>query len=145
MIFIGCDHGGLELKNEIFNYIKAELGLEIKDLGIYNKDAVDYPDMANLVCQEVLKNKGLGIVICGTGIGISISSNKIKGIRCALCSEEYSARMAKLHNNANVLALGGRTVGAELAKSIVKVFFETEFSGDDRHARRVNKITSLEE
>jgi ribose 5-phosphate isomerase B len=144
MIFIGTDHGGFELKKELINYIKDELKQDITDLGIFEKKSVDYPDIAELVCGEVLKNNGLGIVICGTGIGISISANKVKGIRCALCSEEYSTRMARLHNNANVLALGGRTIGAELAKSIVKVFIETPFSNEERHKNRVCKISDIE-
>jgi len=140
MFFIGSDHGGFELKNEIIDFVKNELKKEIKDLGIYRSETADYPDIARLVADEVLKNKSLGIVICGTGIGISISANKIKGIRCALCSEEYSARMSRLHNNANILALGGRTTGSELAKSIVKAFLEADFSEDERHKRRVGKI-----
>jgi ribose 5-phosphate isomerase B len=145
MIFIGSDHGGFELKAEIIDYVKNCLKLDIKDMGIYEKQQVDYPDIAQIVCAEVNKNNNSkGILLCGTGIGISISANKIKGIRCALCSEEYSVRMSRLHNNANVLALGGRTVGAELAKSIVKVFLETEFESGGRHENRVCKIMNLE-
>ncbi|OHD15299.1 MAG: ribose 5-phosphate isomerase B [Spirochaetes bacterium GWD1_27_9] len=143
MIFIGSDHGGLELKNEVLQYIKNELKEEIIDKGCYSKDSVDYPDIAKDVCSDVLKNNAIGILICGTGIGISIAANKIDGIRCALCSEEYSASMAKRHNNANVLALGGRTIGAELAKSIVKSFLQSQFEGG-RHEKRVNKIMDLQ-
>jgi len=122
MIFIGSDHGGFDLKNEIINFLQNDLKIEVKDLGCYSKDSVDYPDIAKIVCDEVLKNNATGILLCGTGIGISIAANKINGIRCALCSNEYSAMMAKKHNNANVLALGGRVIGPELAKSIVKAF-----------------------
>ncbi|HOV15102.1 MAG TPA: ribose 5-phosphate isomerase B [Spirochaetota bacterium] len=143
MIFIGSDHGGFDLKVEIINYIKDELKKEIKDIGCFSKESVDYPDIAKNVCDEVIKKNGIGILICGTGIGISIAANKIDGIRCALCSYEYSAAMAKKHNNANVLALGGRTTGAELAKSIVKSFLESEFDGG-RHEKRVDKIMNLE-
>ena len=144
MIFIGTDHGGFELKDELVAYIRDELQVSVKDLGIHEKKSADYPDIASMVCEHVLKQEGLGIVICGTGIGISIAANKIKGIRCALCSEEYSARMSRLHNDANVLALGGRTIGPELAKSIVKAFVETVFSNEERHSNRVCKISELE-
>lgn len=143
MIFIGSDHGGFELKNEIVNFLNNDLKIEVKDMGCYSKDSVDYPDIAKIVCDEVLKNNTIGILLCGTGIGISIAANKINGIRCALCSNEYSAIMAKRHNNANVLALGGRVIGAELAKSIVKAFLESDFDGG-RHEKRLEKITILD-
>ena len=143
MIYIGCDHGGYDLKLEILSFIKDELKLEIKDMGCFSRDSVDYPDIARTVCDEINKNKGMGILICGTGIGISIAANKIDGIRCALCSEEYSAKMTRKHNDANVLALGGRTIGVELAKSIVETFFSTDFEGG-RHQKRVEKICGLE-
>lgn len=142
-IFIGSDHGGFDLKQEIYAYIKDELQFEIQDMGCYDKKSVDYPDIASAVCKEVLKGDAFGILICGTGIGISISANKFNGIRAALCSEEYSAKMTRLHNDANVLALGGRTVGVELAKSIVKTFLSNEFEGG-RHANRIAKITEIE-
>ncbi len=143
MIFIGSDHGGFDLKNEIIDFLKNELKEEVKDLGCYSKDSVDYPDIAKNVCDEVLKNNAIGILICGTGIGISIAANKITGIRCALCGNEYSAMMAKRHNNANVLALGGRVIGPELAKNIVKTFLQSEFEGG-RHQKRIDKITILD-
>lgn len=143
MIYIGSDHGGFDLKLEIINYINDELKQEIKDMGCFSKDSVDYPDIAEIVCNEVVKNNGLGILICGTGIGISIAANKVDGIRCALCNFEYSAMMAKKHNNANVLALGGRTTGVELAKSIAKTFLDSKFDGG-RHEKRVEKIMDLE-
>jgi ribose 5-phosphate isomerase B len=140
MIYIGADHGGFELKNEIVEYVKNELKLEIEDLGCYSKDSVDYPDYAKIVAEKVLKNNALGILVCSTGIGISIAANKIKGIRCALCSEEFSAMMSRKHNNANVLALGGKTLGVWHAKSIVESFLSNGFEGGERHTRRVGKM-----
>lgn len=143
MIYVGSDHGGFELKEDIIKYIKEELKLEVEDCGCYSTDSVDYPDLAEKVCKSVTEKSGKGILVCGTGIGISIAANKMKGIRCALCSEEYSARMTRKHNDANVLALGGRTTGVELAKSIVEAFLTTDFEGG-RHQRRVDMIMSLE-
>lgn len=143
MIFIGCDHGGFELKIEIYNYIQDVMRLDITDMGCFSKDSVDYPDIAEVVAKSVLEKNGMGILICGTGVGISIAANKVNGIRCALCSEEYSARMTRKHNDANILALGGRTTGAELAKSIVNTFLTTDFEGG-RHQKRVDKIRALE-
>lgn len=143
MIFIGSDHGGYELKNEVLAYIKEELKYEIEDIGCFSKDSVDYPDIAVDVCNKVNKTPdSFGILICGTGIGISIAANKVDGIRCALCSEEYSAEMTRRHNNSNVLALGGRVIGVELAKSIVKKYLTTEFDGG-RHQRRIDKIMNI--
>lgn len=142
-MFIGCDHGGFELKIEIYNYIKDVLRLDITDMGCFSKDSVDYPDIAEVVAKSVLEKKGIGILICGTGVGISIAANKVDGVRCALCSEEYSARMTRKHNDANILALGGRTTGVELAKSIVNTFLNTDFEGG-RHQKRIDKISSLE-
>lgn len=142
-IAIGSDHGGLELKENIKNYLKEE-GYDYLDLGTDSDESVDYPEYGYKVSKAV--NSGecdLGIVCCGTGIGISISANKVKGIRCALCSDCYSARMAREHNNANVLALGGRVVGKDLAKEIVNTFLNGKFQGG-RHERRVNKITNIE-
>lgn len=143
MIYIGCDHGGFALKQEIFKYIKEDLVLEIEDLGCYDTSSVDYPDYAEKVCKKVVDENARGILICGTGIGISIAANKIDGIRCALCSEPFSAEMTRKHNNANVLAMGGRTTGVELAKSIVKAFLSTDFEGG-RHQNRLDKIAVLE-
>jgi ribose 5-phosphate isomerase B len=144
MIYIGSDHGGFELKEEIIDFVENKLKKEIKDMGIYKNEPADYPDIAQTVCAEVLKNKATGILICGTGIGISITANKIGGIRCALCSEEYSARMSRMHNDANVLALGGRTLGPELAKSIVETFLSNEFQTLPRYELRIKKISDIE-
>lgn len=142
-VAIGCDHGALALKESV-KKVLAELGAEIDDIGTYTEDSVDYPDIAEMVCGKVVSGAAdRGVVLCGTGIGISMAANKIKGIRCALCGEAYSARMARAHNDANVLALGGRVLGPELAGDIVRTFFATAFEGG-RHARRVGKIMALE-
>ena len=142
-VAIGCDHGALALKESV-KKVLAELGAEIDDIGTYTEDSVDYPDIAEKVCEKVISGEAdRGVVLCGTGIGISMAANKIKGIRCALCGEAYSARMARAHNDANVLALGGRVLGPELAGDVVRTFFTQEFEGG-RHARRVGKIMALE-
>ena len=142
-IVVGCDHGALALKESV-KKVLAELGMEIDDVGTYTEDSVDYPDIAEKVCGKVVSGEAeRGVVLCGTGIGISIAANKIKGIRCALCSETYSARMARAHNDANVLALGGRVLGVGLAGEIVRAFFAQDFEGG-RHERRVGKIMALE-
>ena len=142
-VAIGCDHGALALKESV-KKVLAELGTEIDDIGTYTEDSVDYPDIAEKVCEKVISGEAdRGVVLCGTGIGISMAANKIKGIRCALCGEAYSARMARAHNDANVLALGGRVLGPELAGDVVRTFFTQEFEGG-RRARRVGKIMALE-
>lgn len=142
-IVVASDHGGFDLKESLRLYLK-ELGYEVLDLGCYDRASVDYPDYGRLAGERVLEENCLGLVICGTGIGISISANKVKGVRAALCSEEYSAAMARRHNNANILALGGRTTGVDLAKSILDAFLKADFEGG-RHERRVNKIIDIEE
>lgn len=140
-IYIGSDHGGFELKEVIKKYLKEE-GYNVEDMGTYNEDSVDYPDYGFKVGQAVVNDKdSLGIVFCGTGIGISIAANKVQGIRCGLCSDVFSAEMAKKHNNANVIALGGRVTGKDLGKRIVKAWLDEEFEGG-RHSRRVDKIMS---
>lgn len=138
-IAIGSDHGGFELKEAIKLFLEEE-GVDYEDYGTYSMESVDYPDFGKRVGQAVLDGEAdRGIVICGTGIGISIVANKLKGIRCALCSDTFSARMSREHNDANVLALGGRVLGVGLAQDIVKAYLESEFQGD-RHARRISKI-----
>ena len=140
MIAIGCDHGGYELKLEIIKYLEKK-GLEYKDFGCDGLESVDYPIFAKKVGQAILDGEcEKGILICGTGIGISIAANKMKGIRCALCSDCFSAEATRLHNDTNIVALGGRVVGPELAVKIVDIFLHTPFSGDERHARRVSMI-----
>lgn len=140
MIAIGCDHGGYDLKMTIVNHLKAQ-GKEVLDLGCDSKDSVDYPAFGHAVGKAVAEGKcEKGIVICTTGIGISISANKIKGIRCALCADTLSAKMTRLHNDANVLAMGAGIVGENLAKEIVDTFLGTEFSNEERHQRRIDLI-----
>lgn len=143
MIAIGCDHGGYALKLELIKYLK-EHNIEFTDYGC-NGEPVDYPDIAEKVCKEIIAGKAeKGVLICGTGIGISIAANKIKGIRAALCSDWYSAKYTRLHNDANVICMGGRTIGPGLAVELLDVFLNTEFEGG-RHAVRVDKIKKLEE
>lgn len=139
MIGIGSDHGGFELKGYITKYLK-EKGYEVKDYGAYSEDSIDYPDCAAPVCKAVQSGEiEKGILICGTGIGISIAANKYKGIRAALCADVYSAKMSRQHNNAQILCLGGRVTGRELAYMIVDTWLTTEFEGG-RHEKRVEKI-----
>ncbi len=140
MIAIGCDHGGINLKNAIIEYFNNN-NITYKDFGCADNEAVDYPKYGQLVANAVASGEhDKGIVICGTGIGISISANKIKGIRCALAHDCFSARMTREHNDANMLALGERVIGAGLAVQIVEEFLNTNFSGDERHSRRISMI-----
>ena len=143
MIAIGCDHGGFELKNHVIKYLQDK-GYQVKDYGTYSEESVDYPDCAKPVCEAVISGEAEnGILFCGTGIGISIAANKYKGIRAALCSDVYSAKMTKQHNNANIICMGGRVIGRELAFMIVDAWLETEFEGG-RHANRIAKIHEIE-
>ncbi len=143
MLAIGCDHGGYKLKEEIVSHLK-ENGVEFKDFGTFDENSVDYPDIASLVCRSILNGEcENGILVCGTGIGISIAANKHNGIRAAVCSDEFSAKFTRLHNDANVLCLGGRVVGPGLACELVDIFTNTGFEGG-RHALRVQKITDIE-
>lgn len=140
MIAIGSDHGGFDLKEEIKAHL-TERGFEVEDMGTYDKKSCDYPVYGRAVAEAVASGKAeKGIVICTTGIGISITANKVKGIRCALCSDPLSAKMTRLHNNANVLAMGGGMIGVNIAKEITDVFLDTEFSGEERHQRRIDLI-----
>jgi ribose 5-phosphate isomerase B len=140
MIALGSDHGGIELKEKVIAYLK-EKGIEYKDFGCYSKESCDYPVFGKAAAKAVASGEcEKGIVICTTGIGISISANKVKGVRCALCSDTLSARMTRLHNNANMLAMGAGIVGENLAIDIVETFLNTEFSGEERHQRRINLI-----
>jgi len=143
MIGIGSDHGGFELKNKVKEYLKSR-GYDVKDYGAYTPNSVDYPDIARAVCTGVTSGQcECAILVCGTGIGISIAANKIKGIRCALCADSYSAKMTKCHNDANVIALGGRVIGEEVAYDIVQSYLDAQFMGE-RHQVRVQKIMDLE-
>ena len=140
MIAIGCDHGGYELKEKVVAYLK-ENNYEVKDFGCYSTESVDYPVFGKAAAEAVASGEcDKGIVICTTGIGISISANKVKGIRCALCSDSLSAKMTRLHNDANMLALGGGVTGKNLAIEIVDTFLDTEFSEGENHKRRISKI-----
>lgn len=142
-IAIASDHGGFELKEIVREYL-SENGYEVNDMGTYKTDSVDYPDYGLKAANEVASGQAdKGIVICGTGIGISISANKVRGIRCALCHDVYSAEMTRAHNDSNVLAMGGRVVGRDLALRIVKAWLESDFEGG-RHSRRIDKITEYE-
>lgn len=139
MIAIGCDHGGYELKLEIIKYLE-EKGLEYQDFGC-DGETVDYPIYGKKVGQAVADGQcEKGILICGTGIGISISANKIPGVRCALCSNVMTAELTRQHNNSNIIALGGRVLDYGLAVEIVDTFLNTPFSEDERHIRRINMI-----
>ena len=143
MLAIGSDHGGFALKQEIMKHLD-EKGVAYKDFGTYSEDSVDYPVFGEAVGKAVASGEyERGIVICGTGIGISIAANKVKGVRAALCGDCYSAEYTRRHNNANVLALGGRVTGPGLACKIVDIFLESEFEGG-RHARRIEEITAIE-
>lgn len=136
---LGSDHGGFELKEQIKVHL-LEKGYEVVDFGTHSEESVDYPEIGKKVAGEVVKGEvELGILVCGTGIGIGISANKVKGIRCAICSDVYSAKMSRAHNNANMISLGGRVVGRDLAFEIIDAWLTTEFEGG-RHERRVNKI-----
>ena len=138
-IAIGNDHAGVEFKNKIMQELRSK-GYEIVNVGTDTLDSVDYPDFAKEVSEKVLKGEvDFGILICGTGIGISIAANRIKGIRAALCHNEYTAKLARLHNDANIIALGSRVLGTDLGLACIETFVNTEFEGG-RHARRVGKI-----
>lgn len=140
MIAIGCDHGGYALKQEVIRHLE-ERGLEYKDYGCYSEESVDYPEYGKKVAHAVAnKEADKGIVICGTGIGISITANKIPGIRCALCTDCFCAEATRQHNDANMLAMGGRVVGPGLALKIVDTFLDTPFSNEERHIRRIKQI-----
>ena len=140
MIALGCDHGGYDLKQEVIRYFE-ENNIAYKDFGCMDKSSCYYPEFGRAAAQAVADGEcEKGIVICTTGIGISISANKIPGVRCALCADTLSAKMTRLHNNANMLAMGAGIVGPNLAISIVETFLNTDFSNDERHIRRINKI-----
>ena len=143
-IAIGCDHGALNLKNKLVSYLEGK-GNEVKDFGTYTNASCDYPEFAAAAARAVASGEcEKGIVLCTTGIGVSISANKIDGIRCALLSDVWSAKMTRLHNDTNVMALGAGVVGENLALEIVDTWLGTEFSGDERHQRRIDKMMALE-
>lgn len=140
MLALGCDHGGVVLMAEVMKYLD-EQNIPYKNFGTFSEDSVDYPKYGKLVAHAVADGEcERGILICGTGIGISISANKVKGVRAALCGDVFSAKATREHNNANILAMGARVTGAGLALEIVKAFLETPFSNDERHIRRIDQI-----
>ena len=141
-IAMGSDHGGIHLKNHLKAFLE-EKGYEVVDHGTYTEDSCDYPDFAEKVCKDITSGASgaeKGILVCGTGIGISMAANKCKGIRAALVSDVFSAKMAAEHNNANVICMGERVMGPGQAEMMVETFLNTPFSGDERHARRISKI-----
>ena len=144
-IAIGCDHGALELKNVLVAHLKNK-GHEVSDFGTYTAASCDYPEFAAAAAKAVASGEcEKGIVLCTTGIGVSITANKVKGIRCALLSDLMSARLTREHNDTNMMALGAGVVGQMLALQIADTWLETDFSGDERHQRRINKLMAVEE
>ncbi|MDE6195339.1 MAG: ribose 5-phosphate isomerase B [Erysipelotrichaceae bacterium] len=144
-IALACDHGAFEYK-EIVKKMLEDMGHSVEDFGTHGTESMDYPDTAGPCAKSVAQGKNdRGIVICGTGIGVSIVANKIKGIRCALCSDPVSARLTREHNDSNVLAMGQRVLGVEIMKEIVQTWIETEFSKEKRHVCRIEKVMQLEE
>ena len=143
-ISIGCDHGALALKNKVVAHLEKQ-GHEVKDFGTYTLDSCDYPEFAAAAARAVASGEcDKGIVLCTTGIGASIAANKVKGVRCALLHETWSAKMTREHNDTNMMAMGAGVVGENLALEIVDIWVGTEFSGDERHQRRINKLMDLE-
>lgn len=143
-IALASDHGGFQLKEKIKKYLE-EQNYEYEDFGTNNEESVDYSDFASKVTESILAgNNDRGILICGTGIGMSIAANKVPGIRATLCHDEYTAKMSREHNDSNILVLGGRVLDKTKAKSIVDVWLKTEFTDEDRHARRLKKIEDIE-
>ncbi len=140
--FVGADHAGLELKNDLVAMLR-DLGDEVEDCGTHTDESVDYPDFAAAVCKRVAGGGGLGLLVCGTGIGIAIAANKVNGIRAATVTCPFSARATRQHNNANVIAMGARVIGAGVARDCLSAFRDAEFEGG-RHQRRVDKISALE-
>ena len=143
-IAVGCDHNGVELKRQLMGLLQ-ELGHEYLDFGCYDSNAVDYPDVAEAAAQAVGAGRcDQGMLICGTGIGMSIAANKVAGVRAALCHSAFSARRARAHNDANIICLGGQVIDEDTARETVRAYLDAEFEGG-RHARRVGKINALEE
>ncbi len=144
-LYIACDHAAIEMKNEITAYLR-EKGHDVEDLGINTGEKIDYPVAAEKVARKVVSDNGSrGILICGTGIGMSIAANKVKGVRAAAVSEVYSAKLTRIHNNSNIICFGARVIGIETAKMIVDAYLEAEFEEGGRHSARVELITKLEE
>ncbi|MBF0271172.1 MAG: ribose 5-phosphate isomerase B [Magnetococcales bacterium] len=143
-VFMAADHGALELKNDLVIWIRDRHGLEVVDFGVHSSVSVDYPDLAAQLCRGLLAGdpQDRGILLCGTGLGMSIAANRWPGVRAALCHDAYTARMSRLHNDANVLVLGGRVTGLGVARDLVDVWLEESFEGG-RHQRRLEKMETL--
>lgn len=139
IVYLGSDHAGYDLKNEFKKHLENK-GVKFVDLGVFNLDFSDYPDMAREVCEKVVEENGTGVLICGTGIGMEICANRRKNIRAANCLTEEMAKLARQHNHANVLCIASRLISADLAKRILDTFLSTDFDKDERHERRVAKI-----
>ncbi len=145
MIAIGSDHGGYELKQKVISHLEAK-GMQVKDVGCHSKDSCDYPIFGQAAAKAVASGEcEKGIVICTTGIGIGIVANKVQGVRCALCGDTFSAKMTRLHNDANMLAMGAGIVGEQMAMDIVDTFLGTDFSKEEKHIRRIGMIEKTEE
>ncbi len=147
MIYLGSDHAGYDLKNILKDFLQQELKVEFLDLGVFSTDSMDYPDIAREVAEKVSENQTTGdkgILVCGTGTGMCIVANKLDGIRAAPAVNEEMAEMARRHNDANVICLGSRLITPDMAKKLVKIFIETKFDAEERHQRRVDKITQIE-
>ncbi len=143
-VALGCDHGGIDIKNAIIDDLKSK-GVDFVDFGCYTNESVDYPEYAYKVATAVTKKEvDLGILCCGTGIGISMAANKVKGIRAAVCTNEFMAEMTRRHNNSNIICMGGRVIDEKTAVKLADIFLNTEFEGD-RHTRRVDMITAIED
>ena len=139
-IAVGSDHAGFELKEILKEHLK-ERGIEVLDSGTFSDESCDYPDYAKKVAENILEKKAqLGLLVCGTGIGMSIAANKIKGIRAAVLSDEFSAQATRSHNDANILCLGARVIDAPKAQELLDIFLDTPFSGEEKHVRRINKL-----
>ncbi|MBR3403315.1 MAG: ribose 5-phosphate isomerase B [Parasporobacterium sp.] len=140
MIAVGCDHAGYELKNELIRHLK-DRGFEVEDLGTYSTESCDYPDYAKKVCEEVVSGRAeKGLLVCGTGIGMSMAANKVRGIRAAVLSDEFSAQATREHNDANVLCLGARVLDTDRAVKLLDIFLDTPFSEGANHIRRIGKL-----
>jgi len=142
-VYIGSDHGGFKLKEALKEMLKSQ-GTEFTDLGCFTEDSCDYPDIAREVCEKVVGDPASkGVLICGTGLGMSIAANKYPGIRAAMCTNEYMAQMAREHNDAHIICMGGRVIDEDMGRKMLEIFLKTEFSGKDRYKERIRKIMNI--
>jgi RpiB/LacA/LacB family sugar-phosphate isomerase len=143
-VAIGSDHAGFELKKQVSNFVR-ELGHEVEDVGAHSTEPVDYPDYAEAVGKAVIEGRAdRGVLICGSGVGASVAANKLSGVRAGLCHDTYAAHQGVEHDDMNVLVMGARIIGSELARELIKTYLAAEFTGDERHLRRLEKVRSLE-